>query len=53
MADVAHLGALLRRLADAGHTVVFTEHNAQLIAMADGVVELGPGPGAAGGRILT
>lgn len=52
MADIRHLGGLLRRLADEGHTVIFTEHNAQLIALADRVIELGPGAGADGGRLL-
>ena len=52
MADIRHLSRLLRRLAEAGHTVVFTEHNAQLIAEADFVLELGPGAGPEGGRLL-
>ncbi len=52
MADVAHLSQLLRRLTDRGHTVVVTEHNAQLIAEADKVVELGPGAGPNGGQVM-
>ena len=52
MADIDRLGTLLRRLADAGHTVVMTEHNRQLVAAADHVVALGPGAGERGGRLL-
>jgi len=52
MADIACLSDLLSRLADAGHTVVFTEHNAQLIAGADHIVTLGPGAGPEGGRLV-
>ncbi len=52
MADIEHLGKLMCRLAAAGHTLIFTEHNAQLIAMADRVIELGPGAGQAGGRVI-
>jgi excinuclease ABC subunit A len=52
MADIQHLCGLLRRLAEAGHTVVVTEHNEQLIAEADFVIELGPGAGPDGGLLL-
>jgi excinuclease ABC subunit A len=50
--DVAHLGAVLSRLAAAGDTVVAVEHHPDLVRLADHVVDLGPGPGAAGGRVL-
>ena len=52
MADIHQLVELLRRLTSAGHTVVVTEHNAQLIAAADHVISLGPGAGPSGGEIL-
>ncbi len=52
MADIQHLSTLLKRLTQAGHTVVVTEHNDQLVAAADHVLTLGPGAGAAGGRLV-
>ncbi len=52
MADIRQLSSLLHRLTEAGNTVVVTEHNTQLIAEADCVIELGPGGGPAGGRLL-
>jgi len=51
MADVQKLTDVLRRLTAAGHTVVVAEHNAQLIAQADCIIELGPGGGPDGGRL--
>jgi excinuclease ABC subunit A len=51
-ADVELLAALLHRLADAGHTVVVVEHDMALAAGADHVVDLGPGGGDEGGRIV-
>ena len=42
----------LRRLRDGGSTVIVVEHDAQVIRAADQVVELGPGAGAAGGRVI-
>jgi len=50
--DVARLGGLLRGLADAGNAVVLVEHEASLMALADHVIELGPGAGPEGGRLL-
>jgi len=52
MADISRLVDLLRRLTAAGHTVIFTEHNTQLIAQADLVLELGPVGGPDGGHLL-
>ncbi len=52
MADVGKLAEALRRLAARGNTVVVVEHNLDLIAAADWVLDLGPGPGHAGGRIV-
>jgi excinuclease ABC subunit A len=50
--DVRRLIGVLQRLVDAGHTVVVIEHNLDLIAEADWVVDLGPEAGDDGGRII-
>jgi len=49
--DVRVLLTVLQRLVDNGATVVFIEHDLDLIANADHVIDLGPGGGADGGRI--
>jgi excinuclease ABC subunit A len=51
-ADVEMLIAQLHRLVDAGGTVVVVEHDLDVIASADWTIELGPGGGDAGGRIV-
>ncbi|MFG0252161.1 MAG: hypothetical protein ACF8NJ_04725, partial [Phycisphaerales bacterium JB038] len=43
---------VLDRLVEAGHTVLVIEHNLDLIKVADWVVDLGPGAGRDGGRIV-
>ena len=49
--DSERLLAVLRRLKNAGNTVIVVEHDPTIIAGADHTVELGPGAGEAGGRI--
>lgn len=51
-ADIALLLRQLHRLVDAGNTVVLVEHDLDTIATADWVIDLGPGGGDAGGRVI-
>jgi excinuclease ABC subunit A len=50
--DIRKLLEVLHRLVDAGNTVVVIEHNLDLIKTADWVVDMGPGAGVRGGRIV-
>jgi excinuclease ABC subunit A len=52
MADVERLVHVLHRLVDVGNTVVVIEHNFDVIAEADWIVDLGPDGGDGGGRIV-
>lgn len=52
MADVEKLIRVLHRLVDAGNTVVVVEHNLDVIAEADYIIDLGPEGGDQGGRIV-
>ncbi|PAV24542.1 excinuclease ABC subunit A, partial [Tamilnaduibacter salinus] len=53
MADVERLIRVLHRLVDAGHSVVLIEHNLDIIAEADWLIDMGPEGGDAGGRVVT
>ena len=50
--DVAQLLGVLRQLVEAGNTMVVIEHNLDVIKTADWVIDLGPGGGENGGRIV-
>lgn len=49
--DIERMNGLLLRLRDKGNTVLVVEHKPEVIAIADHVVDLGPGAGAAGGTL--
>jgi excinuclease UvrABC ATPase subunit len=50
--DIQRMNELLLRLRDKGNTVLVVEHEPEAIAIADHVVDLGPGAGAAGGAVV-
>ena len=49
--DIQRMNGLLLRLRDKGNTVLVVEHKPEIIAIADHVVDLGPGAGSGGGEI--
>ena len=50
--DIQHLLDVLNRLVDKGNTVLIIEHNMDVIKMADEIIDLGPGGGRDGGKIV-
>ncbi|HKN56107.1 MAG TPA: excinuclease ABC subunit UvrA, partial [Amycolatopsis sp.] len=50
--DIQRMNNLLQRLRDKGNTVLVVEHKPEAIAIADHVVDLGPGAGTAGGEVV-
>ncbi len=50
--DIQRLMDLLFRLRDAGNSIVIIEHNLDVIALADWIIDLGPGGGSAGGELV-
>ncbi|HJV48076.1 MAG TPA: hypothetical protein VJ549_02255, partial [Geothrix sp.] len=50
--EVGRLIGVLKRLRDQGQTVVVVEHEARIVRAADWLIDLGPGPGREGGRLL-
>jgi excinuclease UvrABC ATPase subunit len=50
--DIQRMNNLLLELRDKGNTVLVVEHKPEMIAIADHVVDLGPGAGAAGGEVV-
>src|SRR4051812_35807616 len=50
--DIARMNDLLLQLRDKGNTVLVVEHKPETIEIADHVIDLGPGAGAAGGEVV-
>jgi excinuclease UvrABC ATPase subunit len=50
--DLGPLNTMLQRLRDKGNTVLVVEHKPQVMAIADHVVDMGPGAGDSGGEIV-
>ena len=50
--DIAKLLAALRKLVEAGHSLLVIEHNLDVIKTADYIIDLGPEGGAAGGEVV-
>ncbi|QEH42911.1 excinuclease ABC subunit UvrA [Chitinophaga sp. XS-30] len=52
LSDTGHLLEIMDRLVDLGNTVIVIEHNTDVIRHADWIIDLGPGGGKEGGRIV-
>jgi excinuclease ABC subunit A len=50
--DIEKLLAVFQRLVDAGHSLLVIEHNLEVIKSADYLIDIGPGPGEDGGRVV-
>jgi excinuclease ABC subunit A len=50
--DMQRVIGVLRRLRDAGNSLIVVEHDAQIMRAADRILDMGPGPGERGGRII-
>jgi excinuclease UvrABC ATPase subunit len=50
--DIQRMNGLLLRLRDKGNTVLMVEHKPEAIAIADHIIDLGPGAGTAGGEVV-
>ncbi|MBQ7690927.1 MAG: excinuclease ABC subunit UvrA [Muribaculaceae bacterium] len=50
--DIEAMRHSVRRLRDAGNTVLLVEHHKEMIRLADHIVDMGPGPGSQGGEIV-
>jgi excinuclease ABC subunit A len=50
--DIRRLIGVLRRLRDAGNTIIVVEHDPEVINAADWIVDMGPGPGEQGGEVV-
>ncbi|MEJ2602873.1 MAG: excinuclease ABC subunit UvrA [Gammaproteobacteria bacterium] len=50
--DIERVNGVLRRLRDAGNSLLVVEHDPQIIRAADRVIDMGPGPGERGGEVV-
>ncbi len=50
--DIDRVATILQRLRSAGNTLIVVEHDPQLMLCADRIIDMGPGPGAAGGQVV-
>ena len=50
--DIQRMKHSVKRLRDAGNTVILVEHHKEMIGLADHIVDMGPGPGSRGGQIV-